>query len=59
MDINATLYWAPVVPNGAVQVQVFAIPVSVGVGVVVFLFFWPHGILNQQYSGNWPDVGLF
>ena len=21
--------------------------------------FGPHGILNQQYSGNWPDVGLF
>ena len=40
MDINATLYWAPVVPNRAVHVQVFAIPVSVGVGVVVFLFFW-------------------
>ena len=40
MDIHATLYWAPVVPKGAVHVQVFAISVSVGVGVVVFLLFW-------------------
>ena len=33
MDINATLYWAPVVPNGAVNVQ--------GAAVMAFLWLLP------------------